>query len=351
MQGTGNINYSFNKNDFIKIMSGTLTGFLPFYFFVVIISVIYLYTIRFQRYFFPDRDKGYQTDDKIIHFFKSLSIGSPFNILEFKDYDNNDKKFVGLTYPSYLKLIITYIITLIIIIEGLVRNLIYSVYSNFIQINSNNNPYNNPTCITKINENPNITVSANYSGITSLSFSFLIPFVIPFLIHFMKFDNYDIKHNSWFKYVVLFLIFYPFIILIITRASFKKKLDIFPALKKFLNTQDYNFVDQISKDFSLKTFSYIIFIFIIFIFCFYTIIYSEFRYELKNRIIIYSIIVVILLIFIPVFIIFFVLSFVLNNKNIQDGNEYEIIESIQKNGISGVYDLLVKYNYPCFLIK
>jgi hypothetical protein len=80
-------------------------------------------------------------------------------------------------------------------------------------------------------------------------------------------------------------------------------------------------------------------------------IYSEFRYELKYRIVIYLIIVLILLIFIPIFIIFFVLSFVLNNKNIQDGHEYEIIENIQKNGINGVYDLLVKYNYPCFHIK
>ena len=351
MQGTGNINYSFNKNDFIKIMGGTLTAFFPFYFFVVIISVIYLYTIRYQRYFFPERDKGYQTDEKIIHFFKSLSIGSPFNILELKEYDNHDEKFIGLTYISYLKLITAYIITLIIIIEGLVRNLIYSVYSNFIQINSNNNPYNNPNCISKINENPNITVSANYTAISYLSFAFLIPFLIPFLISFMKFDNYDIKHNSWFKYLILFLIFYPFIILILTRASFKKKLDIFPALKKFLNTSDYNFVDNISKDFSLKTFSYIIFIFIIFIFCFYTMIYSEFRYELKNRMIIYLIIIFILLIFIPIFIIFFVLSFVLNNKNIQEGHEYEIIKNIQKNGINGVYDILVKYNYPCFQIN
>lgn len=46
---------------------------------------------------------------------------------------------------------------------------------------------------------------------------------------------------------------------------------------------------------------------------------------------------------------FFGLASVLNNKNINDNSEDEIIKNITNNGISGLYDLLVKYNYPCFI--
>ena len=49
MSNTGNINYSLNKNDFYKIISGCLIGFLPFYYIVTIISIIYIYTIRYGK--------------------------------------------------------------------------------------------------------------------------------------------------------------------------------------------------------------------------------------------------------------------------------------------------------------
>ena len=48
---------------------------------------------------------------------------------------------------------------------------------------------------------------------------------------------------------------------------------------------------------------------------------------------------------------FFILSLTLNNKNIQSDKEYKIIKNIQKNGLNGLYDLIVKYNYPCFVKK
>ena len=351
MQGTGNINYSFNKNNFVKIITTTLFAFVPFYFIVVLLSFIYLYSIRFQSYYYPERNNNYKINEKLIHFFKSITIGSPFNILELEEYNKDDKKLIGLSGESYLKLIIAYVITLIIIIDSLVRNLLYSIYSNFIQINLNNNPYKNQNCILKINQSPNISISANYVAISSLSFVFIIPFIIPFLIYYMKFDNYDIKHSSWFKYVILFLIFYPFIILFLTRTSLKKKLDILPDLKKFLDTNDYNFVDKITNNYIFNMSSNIIFIIIIFIFCYYTLIYSEFKYDTKNKFFIYTIIILILFIFIPLFFMFFILSLTLNNKNIQSDKEYKIIKNIQKNGLNGLYDLIVKYNYPCFVKK
>lgn len=348
-QGTGNINYSLNKNDFYKIISGALIAFLPNYYILVFISLIYLYTIRFKKYFFPDRDEKYRTEEDIIHFFKSITNKSPFHTLNLLEENKDKEKFVGLSNFSYSILIISYIISLIIILEGLIRNLIYSMYINIVQVNPNNNPNKNQLCITKINENANISVSKNYSAITSLSINYLIPFLIPFLINFMNFDNYDIKHSNWFNYVILFIIFYPFLIILISRGSFHKKLEIFTELKRFINPSDYKFVDDIKNKFFLNMHTIVVFLLIIFIFCYYKIIYSDFKYSLVKKIIIYILIVIIIFGFIPFFILFFALNFVLNNKNLNN-SESQIINNIKKNGLSGLYDLLVKYNYPCFKI-
>jgi len=349
-QGTGNINYSLNKNDFYKIISGALIGFLPNYYILVFISLIYLYTIRFRKYFFPDREEKYRTEEDIMHFFKSITSKSPFNTLNLLEENKDKEKFVGLSNFSYSILIISYTLSLIIILEGLMRNLIYSIYVNIVQINKNNNPNNNKACITKIDENANVSVSKNYSAITSLSINYLIPFLIPYLINFMNFDNYDIKHNSWFNYVILFIIFYPFLIILISRGSFRKKLEIIPELKRFINPNDYKFVDDIKNKFNLNMHTIVVFLLIIFIFCYYKIIYSDFKYSLKKKIIIYILIAFIIFVFIPFFILFFALNSVLSNKNLNNSSS-EIINNIKKNGLSGLYDLLVKYNYPCFTIK
>jgi hypothetical protein len=348
-QGTGNINYSLNKNDFYKIITGALIAFLPNYYILVFISLIYLYTIRFKKYYFPDREEKYRTEEDTMHFYKSITYKSPLHILNLLEENIDKEKFVGLSNFSYSILIISYIISLIIILEGLIRNLIYSIYINVIQINKNNNPYKNNRCITKINENANISVAKNYSAITSLSINYLIPFLIPFLINFMNFDNYDIKHSSWFNYVILFIIFYPFLIIIISRGSFHKKLEIFSELKRFINPNDYKFVDDINHKFYLNMHTIVVFLLIIFIFCYYKIIYSDFKYTLLKKIIIYILIALIIFGFIPAFILFFALNSVLNNKNLNN-SESEIINNIKKNGLSGLYDLLVKYNYPCFKI-
>ena len=337
MSNTGNINYSLNKNNFYKIVSGSLIGFLPFYYIVTVISIIYIFTIRFGK------------GKDVNHYLKSITYNSPFKILELSEIDQNDSKYTGLTERSYITIITTYVIALILILEGLVRNLIYSNYVNIIQINPNNNPYNNNNCISKIKENAQSSVSKNYSAITSLAINFLFPFFIPYLVHILKFDNYDIKHSKWFNYLILFLVFYPFLIMVLSRASLHKKLEIFPNLEKFLDTSDINFISKIKEEFNFKMGSILVFLLIIFIFSFYTIVYSDIKYSLKKKIMIYVFLIIIIFIFIPLFMLFFGLASVLNNKNINDNSEDEIIKNITNNGISGLYDLLVKYNYPCFI--
>lgn len=353
MQGTGNINYSLNKNDIYKIINGNTLYFLPFYYILTIISIIYIYTIKYTQYFFPERKEKYRKEEDIVHFFNSITRGSPFKILtlseDFKK-GTKDEKYIGLSNQSYLLIIIGYIIAFIIILEGLIRNLIFSIYSSVIQINPNNNPYNNPNCIGKIDDNPYISMSSNYFAILSLALIFLVPFIIPYFINFMKFDNYDIQHNTWFPYIILFLIFYPLVTIMISKAAFYKKLEIFPSLYKFIEKSDDSFVKFITNNFDFKMYAIIVFIFIIFVFCYYSLIYADFRYDFKHKSVIYLAFIFIIFIFIPILIIFFALSIIFSNnyKNDFDG---DIVKNIKNNSVGGLFELIVKYNYPCFRKK
>jgi hypothetical protein len=348
MSNTGNINYSLNKNDFYKILIGSIFCYIPYYFILVVASLIYVYTIRYQQYVFPDRGPKYEKDEDIIHFFKSITYNSPFNILELCESDKDKSKFVGLSNKSYIFIIVTYFITVFLILEGLLRNLLYSIYANIIQVNPNNNPYGNVNCIHKISDSPSVSTSINYTAIIALSINFLFPFIIPFLLNFLKFDNYDIKHNIWIRYVILFFIFYPFLIILISKATFYTKLAVLPGLQKFMEIKDYSFIQFIIDNFNFKIYNVLPFLFIIFIFSYYTFLHSDFRYELKQKIIVYVIIFLIIFVFIPIFLIFFALSIIFSN-NLKNNSSGNTLEDIKNNGITSLYDLLVKYNYPCFV--
>ena len=70
-------------------------------------------------------------------------------------------------------IIITYLITYVLILEGLLKNFLYSVYVNIVQTNPNNNPYNNTNCVTKINKSSFVSAAVNYSAVIGLAFIFL----------------------------------------------------------------------------------------------------------------------------------------------------------------------------------
>jgi hypothetical protein len=341
MANTGNLDYSLNKDSFYKIIKDSIHQYIRYYLILIIISVIYIGTIKYKQYIFGDRK-----DDDIMHYFKSITYNSPFHILNLSQEKNS--VFMGLTKTSYIFIIVTYIITSLLILEGLLRNFLYSIYVRIIQVNSNNNPYNNVNCISKINENPNVSVRINYIAIIAISINFLVPFIIPYLLGFLKFDNYDIKHTIWIRYVILYFIFYPFIMIIVLKGTFFKKLEVFSGIDKFIETKDYGFVQFIKNNFNYYIFTIIPFLFIIFVFCYYVFIYTESKYDFNKKIKIYFIIFFILFIFFPLFLVFFILSNLFNNnfKNDSTGNTFE---DINNNSVTDIYTLLVKYNYPCFI--
>ena len=314
--------------------------------------------IRVQQYYFPNANDGNKNDIHLRLFFESLTLNMPYNILEIsKDiYSNNEtnetknsKRFIGLSNNSYILIIITYIITYFIILEGLMRNLLYSIYVNIIQVNPNNNPYNNPDCVTKITKSSYVSYFTNYTGIIGMSLIFLLPISIPFLMKFLNFDDYNVKKNVWFSYVILFLIFSPLLITIINKSAFYKKLEIFSDLIPYLETSDAKIVDEIKQNFNFNLCIIYIFLFVVIFYCIYNFIHIETKANFKEKMMTLLVIFFIVYIFIPLFII--CVSFIIlytNNysENITNDN---IIDNIREKGVSSLYELLVKYNYPCFL--
>ena len=72
----------------------------------------------------------------------------------------------------------------------------------------------------------------------------------------------------------------------------------------------------------------------------------------------YGLFILVLFILIPAFIIFFSYSLIFTNADINifnqnNGGSIEsaenIVQNIMTRGVSSLYDLLVKYNYPCFI--
>jgi MFS family permease len=365
---TGNVNYSLNKDDFSKIIESTSGIFLLFYYIVLIISFIYIFNLKITEYNYIDHDGKLINYTKTVQFFESLTLNSPLNILSKRIFELNieNKKYnyIGLSIYSYIIIILTFIIAFIMLLNGLLKNFIFSIVTNIIQANPNNNPYNNHDCVTKITENPYGLIIGNYFIIVGLSLVFLLPFLIGYLTYFLGFDSYDIKKSYWFNYVVLLLVFSPVIVIFVLRKTIAKRLDVFPDIYKFISKKDYPYVDFLNKsfNFNFSTIAVYLLIFISFLYLIY--IYSNFQIlNMKYKIIAYFIIFFTLFIFIPVFLLFFCylnicsaqnsLNNLDSNNSLQTDdeagqNEVNYINGTN-NSVSSLYQLLVKYNYPCFM--
>ena len=112
---------------------------------------------------------------------------------------------------------------------------------------------------------------------------------------------------------------------------------------------DYSFIDFVKQNLYFDLFTVIIFIFVLIIYCIYTLVYIDSKYLTSIKYIVYGIIILILFVFLPLFLSYFVLSSIYNNNYKNQVDNSNIIEYIEQNGIFSIYDLLVKYNYPCFI--
>ena len=339
MQGTGNINYSFDKKKFNSIVKLKSLTFYPFYLIITIICLLFPLSLYYQKDLSQNGINN--KDNNIKHYFNSITLNSPLNIMSL---DKRNTGFIGLDQESYIILIFIYVIAYLYLLQGILKNLIYSILSNVIQVNPDNNPYNNVNCIIKNKNNPSKSIIANYFSIIGLTIFFLIPFFTPMIFQYLNIDNYSIKHSFWLPWLILFFLLFPFFIIVI-RHSGNKKINIIKNLDDYVDKKDKKYISNISSYFNSNYTSIFIFILIIIVFSLLKIIYYIYNSSTRKSTIIFFLLSV--FIFIPFVLIFFSLNTIfgeVKDNNIDDNN----IKDIEKNGISNLYELIVKYNYPCF---
>ena len=339
-QGTGKIDYSFNIKNFNNYIATSSVSFYFYYFFLIIISLFFINYIRLQKYKFGDGSG--KTDKNLLNRFKSYTLQSPFNLI---NLNKEGSDYIGLSGNSYILIVISYIISLFIVLEGLMQNHLFSIFLSIIQANPKNNPYNNPNMVTKMDVNPTYDISKNYSMIVSFYLIFLVPFAVPQIMKLFSIDNFDIKKNMWFGVIIFILLFFPFFFTLIARPSISK-LNIINNLDGYIEQKDTTYIDKISGLFSSNFYSLALYLFIVFIFIYLHIIYREYS-DNEYSMLKYGVIIFLLFILIPLLLIFFNLSILFKNFGSDDYTK-DIESYIKNNGIQNVFSLLVKYNYPCF---
>ena len=376
-QGSGNIEYSFNKQRYFEIIKNNVSLFNTYYCVVVLISFFFLTGsfllkgIALTDYIsIQEDDDGKMqriVDRKSYNWFSEFCLGSPYNIISMhrdglkeiltKKEQKEDKQpnvYIGFKQNTYLFLIITNLIGILIIVEALVKNLMSSIIVNFVQENKNNNPYNNPEIITKVNDSPNVYINKNYSKLMSLSFLFLIPFSTTYVVKYLfSMDRYDIKKTEWIKNYIFISLVIPTIILIIYRLTGHKSITLFDTIDKYIEGKDKEYVNFMKQMFNLKFFIIYMFLFIFIIFLCMHWIYGSINKYISDGF--WKYVYYIFIIFSIYFIIPQILSsnavstlYNVYKKDNVNKEENEIIKGIQKYGAQSLYDIIVKYNYPCF---
>jgi len=329
MSNTGGIKYSLGKNDIYYVLTTYIFVFLFFYYSIIIISHLFYYKLQWSQYIIRNNaSQKNDIDNSILLFFQKITNNSLLLSYE------KDGNYVGLTKESYIIIILMYTIALLILIGNLIKIFISSIIVQVIQINPNNNPYKNPNVITKNNISPYPDILSYYMGIACISLSFLVPFIIIYMLNYLNLDNYDIKKSTWIPYAILLLLLFPFIYII------SQPYSPFSMVYKYIENKDKPWIDETEKKLRNQYFLLSILLFIIIFFCSYHIIYFS-KYPL--HMIYYGIFIyIILFILIPSICIFFSYQILTEGKD----NGERKIDKI--NNVESFYELLIKYNYPCF---
>jgi hypothetical protein len=244
---------------------------------ITVICFIFLITLYYQKNMYKPGSINNIEHNSVLHFFKSLSLNSPFELITLNHKNNG---FIGFSQKSYVILICVYAIAYFYLIQGILKNLVFSILVNFIQANPVNNPYNNPDIITKNSEQPTKRVIANYMAIVFLTVFFLIPFLAPYILRILNIDNYDIEHSFILPWLILIVLIFPFFIIVI-RHSGNQNINILGKINDYLEPKDHKYTSMIQSYFNTNYFSIFVFLFIILVFTLLHVIY--YTYNTKNH--------------------------------------------------------------------
>jgi hypothetical protein len=346
-QGTGNINYSFDISNIYNTIKSH-KGFLFNYYLSILISLIYLYTIRVKRYIYDEFQ-----DYNIESYFKTITLCFPNDIMKAEpmksnldsNHNNTGGKtvFYGLTKRSYVIIISLYLISILIIISEYSKNSLFNILTTFIQLVKNNNPYNNPNMVTKSKNNNNTEYAVNNSKIFGLLLIFFVPFLIPYFLKLFGFDNYDVKKNVFAGLGVCILLLYPFIFVLFSKIIFGKHLDLLNGIDKYIETKDIPYINKITDLYKFKSFLRYALIFIILVYVYYLILHFAIDGSTWKK---KGFIFFILLFFIPFILIYDNLEIIFSNFSNENFSSTNV-EKYLKNGCNNLLGLIIKYNYSC----
>ncbi len=341
-KNTGDKQYSINKTDIYKIISENGVLFLFYYLLFLVFSLLFIITIRFQQYLFHGKKENL-IEEKLIQFFKSITLNSPLGIMSI--LEKND--FIGLSPVSYFIIFSCYAIAFLIILEGYIRTFLFSVVVGIIMLNKDNNPYKNSNMLSKVSESVSKIVSANYTKIYFLTLVFFVPFVIPYLLKFLKMDNYDVKKNFWLSYLIFFLVISPLVFIFISRASLSSKLRVLDGSFKFVEPIDVPFIEHVESVFDSRYTLLCFFLFILLVFCYTHIVYIMMQPTRSKQFLYGFGVFAVLFLFVPFLLLIFTLSVLFSSLPRKETSK-DMYEQIKEEGVSTIYELLIKYNYPCF---
>ena len=373
-QGSGNIDYSFDKTKYYKIINDNISTFKEYYIIIVFICFFFMTGSfifdgqSFTRYIsHVKNNEGNETeniDRNMFIYFDQFCLGSPYNLISMhKDgikemiIEDEDEKpvdpgtFIGFKQNTYLFLFITNLVGVFILLEALVKNLMASIIVNFIQENKQNNPYNNSNCITKIDERPDSYIKGNYRKLMGLSYLFIIPFFTPFLLRFLSMDRYDINKTVWIRYYIFISLIIPTIVLVIYRFTGHESITIFDTIDKFIQKKDKGYIDFMKQMFNLKFFIIFMFLFIFIVFLSLHWTYGSINKNISGyKYFYYFVIIFSIYIIIPAILSSNAVSTLFNvyKDNNINKSEGDTIKAIEGKGAQSLYDLIIKYNYPCF---
>ncbi len=339
----GNKTFSLNTN---HLKSSFIKANITFIFYYYIILIIYFYfssTLNVQQ-FKGNGFKFYSVENRfrdITHpFYKN------FKLIDFDYYNTN---FVGLKYTSYIILFTIYTIGFILILKSLVSTQVFQMIIGAIQTNSNVNPNNKPTTVSKINDSPFVEANKVNSYDLFLGLLMLLPLLIHYIIKRNDWTQRDIEKNSWIKFGIYFLLFFGVLKIILNTLFNPKMVNPLKTAEKYVIGKDKDYIDNVNKNLRYTFFTFMApFLYILIMFCLINYSYSELdKNKFMNYIIIFT-----LFILVPFSLIAYTYSIVYKDykdpKKCPSNGYSSNIEIAVKNGIQNLYQAIVKYNYPCF---
>lgn len=340
----GNETFSLNTDSFDSNLTASNTKFFMYYLLITFIVFYFLFSMKIQTY----KVKDY-IDRMVENRFKdfSHSLFNHFQPIQLEYYQNHQS--VGFSFGSYLFITIVILIGYLLLLKKMIGTNIYQMFFGGIQINKNVNPYKNPRTVSKIDKSPIKESYLLYSKYVTTALLFLIPMAVHSIIQMMDVTQRDVEKNTFIRLFTFATIILGSLSIIIQSIMNRKNLDVLLKGKQYVEEKDEKMIEEMNKELNIEYYTFYMPIFILlFIFSIFGILYQEIHQNSYLTYFSYFII----FIFVPISSIFLANTILYkdyqNPKLCKKGGYTNDIEDAVKRGVQNFYQVVVKYNFPCF---